>query len=139
MPSLSSLSLSRLRTCHPKLIQIVMLAVQRMAFGVVIGWRGKEDQDAAVAHGLSDEPFPQSPHNHMLPDGTPCSVAVDLVPVSPEFPHGDWNHHTGFILLAAAMQAAAADLGIRLRHWPLTLANGAQDEDHWELDRNEYA
>lgn len=40
-------------------------------------YRGKEEQDAAVARGASRARFPKSAHNFER-DGKPCSLALDL-------------------------------------------------------------
>jgi len=146
MPSFGPVSMERRRQVHPKLGMVLDRAIQRIAFGIVRAYVDEAEQEAAFNSGASDMHYPDSGHNHTVPAPTPddpnrrepCAVATDLVPLTAQYPHGDWNSHTGFILIAAAMQAAAADCGVKLRHWPLVLANGNEDRDHWELDESEY-
>lgn len=41
-------------------------------------WRGAEDQEKFFKEGKTRCHFPNSKHNKTKPDGTPCSMALDL-------------------------------------------------------------
>lgn len=108
MPSFSKHSEARLLTCHPDLQRVIRHAMETatadLDFAVLCGHRGKIEQDAAYAAGLSKTPFPTSKHNH-LP-----SLAVDIAP----YPV-DWNDYGRFKHLAEHVLASAAELGISIR------------------------
>lgn len=42
------------------------------------GYRTEDEQNAALASGKSEKPFPESMHNALNEDGKPCSLAVDV-------------------------------------------------------------
>lgn len=113
-------SRAKILTCHPVLQRVVLAAFPYapMDFTVVWGWRGKEDQDAAVASGASKTPWPTSKHNHEEL-GKPCSLAVDVAPWYALAPNIRWNrgaeftHLCGFIL--GIGQPIAHAEGFRLR------------------------
>lgn len=70
-----------LPTLHPVLREKVTLLLARLGgrFGVWEGYRDHHAQSVAYAKGYSNAAPGQSPHNHTLEDGTPCSLAADLV------------------------------------------------------------
>jgi len=78
-------SLSNLSTCHPDLQRLIKLVAAGIDEGdlsyagvsdisVLCGYRGKAEQDKAVADGASETPWPRSKHNRLPSD------AVDVVP-----------------------------------------------------------
>lgn len=98
-------SLARLSTCHQDLQHVLTEAIATGPdFTVLCGHRGKAEQDAACAAGLSKTPFPTSRHNS-LP-----SMAVDIAP----YPV-DWNDYDRFRALADHILLTAARLGVPLR------------------------
>lgn len=132
MSKLSKLSLSRLYTCDPRLITLVLEAIKTtpIDFMVVCGARSKADQDKAVAEGKSKTPWPKSRHNR-----TP-SEAVDLCPMI----QGklDWSR-SKLKLLAKHILSEATRLGIPVRWGGDFNQNGVIGDDtfidmpHFEL------
>jgi hypothetical protein len=105
MPSFGRHSESRLRTCHPDLQRVMRAAIATGPdFSILCGHRGKIEQDAAVAAGLSKTPFPTSKHN------AEPSLAVDIAP----YPI-DWSDQGRFVELAHHVLAVAAEMGVSLR------------------------
>lgn len=80
MPLFSAGSLVALASCDPRWKPIVTAAIRDLDFKVTEGWRGKPAQDAAVAAGLSQTPWPTSKHNTLDARGRPASLAIHLVP-----------------------------------------------------------
>lgn len=110
---LGKLSEERLSECHPDLQRLVREAAKGVDEGdlayagirdmtVLCGFRGKDEQDAAVASGASESPWPLSKHNRMPAD------AVDVSP----YPV-DWNEKRLEILHAYVAGIAHA-MGIDL-------------------------
>lgn len=62
---------------------------------VSCSFRNKMDQNLAYATRKTKKPWPQSKHNHMNKDGSPCSVAFDIFKLTErgvaEFPF-NWYH-----------------------------------------------
>ena len=128
--SFGRLSLERLATCATP-IQTVMHAVmarQIMDFTIVVGHRGKADQNLAYARGNSKLQWPNSRHNS-LP-----SEAIDIMP----HPTG-WKRTEPFYLLAGLVLLEAASLDIPLRwggNWDMDndlFDNKLTDLAHFEL------
>ncbi len=82
---LGSESSLRLATCHPDLRRLIVMASKGIDEGdlayvgvhdmtVLCGYRGKAEQDQAVADGASESPWPTSKHNRVPAD------AVDVAP-----------------------------------------------------------
>lgn len=137
MTSLTTVCLLKLSTCHVYLQDIVMEVSSQLPLCVVVGWRNRADQEAAFKAGKSDKHFPDSPHNHMDKGGNPCAVAVDLAPKRADGSI-DWDDADGFERINTLMQATAHTMGYTLKHWPIVLASGVVDRDHWELMEDEY-
>lgn len=108
-------------TLHPDLIRLVDAMLEDMDITLIVGHRGKEDQDKACAAGLSHTPWPTSLHN--------CSPsrAIDCSP----FPV-KWNDIDGFKKMGALAKQKAQELGIKIRYGGdfTTLS----DFDHIELE-----
>lgn len=113
-------SSGRLTTCHPVLIAVARaaIALTPMDFTILVGWRGKADQDLAVAEGNSKTPWPTSKHN-VTRDGHPEAWAFDFAPWFAEAPHIRWEEGGSFRFLAGLIIgvgtpiAAAAGFGLR--------------------------
>lgn len=98
-------SLTKLRTCHPRLHACAELALRYSPFDItcVWGWRNEEQQTTAFRLGNSQTPWPESKHNHME-DSLPRSLAVDLAPwIDGRIP---WDDDRAFCVLAGLMQYA---------------------------------
>lgn len=112
---LGQASLQRLRTCHSELQRLVKEVSRGIDEGdlsyagvtdmtVLCGYRGKAEQDAAVASGASKAPWPRSAHNKIP------AQAVDVAP----FPL-DWGDTRAFDALHAYTAGVAHALGIDLK------------------------
>ncbi|ASC68575.1 hypothetical protein B9P52_31765 [Achromobacter denitrificans] len=103
---LSARSLRRLEGVHPRLVEIVKLAIQRtpVDFTVVEGLRTAERQRELVAAGKS-----QTLNGLHLQQADGYGHAVDLAPlVGSAIPWADWAE---FLRLADVVKACAAELG----------------------------
>lgn len=123
---------AKLQTCHPDLIRVFEAAMAKLPIIIVCGHRTKEEQDAAVASGHSQTPFPLSKHN-LLP-----SRAVDF---APKEPNGriDWSDVRRFYYFGGRIMEIADGLGVPLRwgaDWDGDLElkdNRFNDIGHFEL------
>lgn len=104
MPEFSPLSKKRLAECHPDLQKLMNEVIKSYDIVVLCGFRGKDEQEKAVAEGKSKVHFPNSKHNV-----TP-SLAVDIAP----YPI-DWNDMKRWWHLAGYVKATAERLGIKIR------------------------
>jgi peptidoglycan LD-endopeptidase CwlK len=104
MPKFSTISTTRLSTCHPDLQRLFNEVVRHYDCTILCGTRGKEEQDKAFREGNSKLKFPKSKHN-----STP-SKAVDVAP----YPL-DWNDTKRFIHFAGFVEGVADCLNIGVR------------------------
>ena len=96
MPKFSALSLSRLSTCSPVLQRLMKATIEiGPDFTVLCGFRGRAEQEAALAAGHSRLGWPKSRHN-ISP-----SHAVDIAP----YPV-DWHDEARFHELADSVKRA---------------------------------
>lgn len=106
MPAFGQSSLDRLKQAHPDLQRLLLEAVKYVDFSVICTYRGREDQEEAVASGASTKHFPASKHNR-LP-----AVAVDLCP----YRNGlQWKDREAFYFLGGYMKSLAIIMGIKIR------------------------
>lgn len=112
MFSLGKTSTRRLGSCHPTLQKIVQDAIKTspIDFGVVCGFRSKEEQDKAFSEGKSNARWGDSDHNFMRGD-TPCSLAVDLAPYSAALNNYDWDNKEAFTVLHEHIKKTAYKFG----------------------------
>lgn len=108
MPVFSKRSLDILSTCDDKLQRIAHRAIKVFDFSAVEGFRNKEQQDVAVAKGLSQTPWPQSKHNK-----TPAK-ALDCAPYPIDWSNAE-SARQRFCVLAGVMLMAAYAEGVKLR------------------------
>jgi peptidoglycan L-alanyl-D-glutamate endopeptidase CwlK len=106
---LSERSLKNLATAHPKFLQLFSAVAEITPCEVICGWRGEADQHTAFVDGKSKLDWPKSKHNNTLPDGTPISLAVDVVPLPV-----DWADINAFYELARVVKAIARLKGINI-------------------------
>lgn len=104
MPAFGSNSKANLYTAHVELQRLFEEVVKGYDCTVICGYRSKEDQDKAVAQGLSKTPYPQSKHNRKP------SVAVDVAP----YPI-NWKDEKRFYHFAGYVMGVAERLGIPVR------------------------
>jgi peptidoglycan L-alanyl-D-glutamate endopeptidase CwlK len=114
MPTFSAASLSNLKTCDERLQRVFVEVVLSFDCTVTCGHRGRADQDAAVAAGKSQTPWPTSKHN------SSPSKAVDVVPYPVKWgtegtPEQRRKDVARFYLFAGYVLAVAKSLGIALR------------------------
>lgn len=128
MPTFSSKSIERLKTCDERLQLVFAEVIKHRDCTVLCGRRTKEEQDQAVKDGMSKTPWPNSKHN-ALP-----SRAVDVAPHPIDWADKErFTHFAGFVL------GIAATFGIKLRwggDWALdgTPSNDKfYDGPHFEL------
>ena len=94
----------RLKTCHPRIQEILYEAIQIVDFSVLCGHRNQADQDDVFHKGMSKVKFPNSKHNS-LP-----SLAVDVAP----YPI-DWNNLDRFTHLIGIIRGIAHARRIKIR------------------------
>lgn len=126
--NLSARSLQRLDGVHPRLVEIVKLAIQRTTvdFTVVEGVRTAERQRELVAQGAS-----QTQNSLHLKQQDGFGHAVDLAPlVDGAIPWNDWEQ---FRRLADVVKACAVELGTPVEwggDW-----KSLKDGPHFQLPR----
>lgn len=126
MPKFSALSLSRLNTCSPVLQRLMKATIEiGPDFTVLCGFRGRAEQEAALAAGHSKLGWPKSRHN-ISP-----SHAVDIAP----YPV-DWHDEARFHELADSVKRAWGAMSDGARcGYSLTWGGDwtFRDLPHWEL------
>ena len=81
MPAFGERSRRNLSTLHPLLQVVLARAIEHVDFGIIYGWRSREEQDRLVADGKSKLRWPRSKHNNVkVIDGIelPWSLAADV-------------------------------------------------------------
>lgn len=102
--ALSPISLQRLKTCDPRLVQLMEAVHARQPISILCGHRTQAEQDAAFFAKKSKVKFPGSKHN-ALP-----ALAVDICPIK-----ANWNDKTQFIDLSVIVKEEAAKLGLNIK------------------------
>ncbi len=129
-------SLANYMTLHPKMQKIADKALESIDLTIVNGWRGKAQQNAAVAAHLSQTPWPRSKHN-FIKNGKPCSRAMDFAL------YADWSgtrrSEYPFLFAAGVLFQCAQELGIKVRMgWDFN-QNFIADDNFEDLDHIELA
>lgn len=104
MPKFGALSEERLRTCDPRLQILFREVVHQYDCAVLVGHRGKEEQNKAVREGNSKVFWPNGRHN------SKPSMAVDVAP----YPI-DWKNEKRFYHFAGYVQGKASEMSIKIR------------------------
>jgi peptidoglycan L-alanyl-D-glutamate endopeptidase CwlK len=113
-------SLKRLTLCEPVLQRVFERVVREFDCVILVGHRGREEQDAAFAAGKSKLAWPKSKHNAWP------SRAVDAAPYDSRAAGGvNWDtslktragarNLARYYLFAGAVLGIAAEMGVRLR------------------------
>lgn len=113
MPNFSRQSYDRLQSCDERLVVLFERVVELYDCTILVGHRGKAEQNEAFRTGKSKLEWPNSKHND-LP-----SLAVDVAP----YPI-DWYDKLRFYHFAGFVLGVAAEQGTRIR-W-----GGDWDGDH---------
>ena len=87
MPHFSNRSMTRLSSCHPDLIALMVEVVRTIDITVLEGHRGEDRQNQMVAEKKSQLRWPKSRHN-LVP-----SLAVDVAPYVDGGVSWDWKHY----------------------------------------------
>ena len=108
MPFFGDKSKERLSQVHPDLQRLLNEVIKTYDCVILCGYRGKEEQEAALRDGKSRVHFPDSKHNH-LP-----SLAVDVAPYPVDWSDTKdsmkrWYHFVGYV------KATAERMGIPIR------------------------
>jgi peptidoglycan L-alanyl-D-glutamate endopeptidase CwlK len=104
MPRFGKKSKSRLRTCDDELQSLFNEVVKYFDCSVLVGYRGRNEQNTAYESGHSQVEWPNGKHNKNP------SVAVDVAP----YPI-DWDDRERFIYFGGFVKGCAFRMGIPLR------------------------
>lgn len=124
MRRFSEVSLTRLYTCHPKLVTLFKCVLNEADCIIICGHRNEADQNKAFDEGKSKRRWPTGEHNSMP------SRAVDVMP----WPL-DWKDEARTKEFAKVVKRQAECLGIQVVHggdWADFV-----DLPHWELAKGE--
>lgn len=130
MPNYSTISKSRLVTCHEDLQTLFNEVIKYYDCTIVYGHRGEIAQNQAYAEGKSQLKWPNSKHNKWP------SLAVDAAPF--EKTAIDWgklqsSNFAGFVMGIAAMLFAEGKITHRIRSgadWDMD--NDVDDTTFWD-------
>jgi peptidoglycan LD-endopeptidase CwlK len=132
MPSFSQISKDRLATCDPRLQDILNEAIEYVDFMVLVGHRGKEEQNEAVLTGKSQKLWPTGNHNSFP------SKAVDIAPLSTQLNDKlSWKDIVAFGRLMGYIDCIAKRRGVKLRFgldWDGDFRTVGNDPDERLLD-----
>ena len=104
MPRFGKKSKSRLRTCDDELQSLFNEVIKYFDCSVLVGYRGRNEQNTAYESGHSQVEWPNGKHNKNP------SVAVDVAP----YPI-DWDDRERFIYFGGFVKGCAFRMGIPLR------------------------
>lgn len=112
-------SLAQRATLAPPLVVLVddvaAFVPAKFDFSLICGFRGKAAQEQAFLDKASTKRWPDSMHNVQLPDGTPCSLAVDVAPYDADRKAPAWNDDLRIARLIGIFDARAIALQIPIR------------------------
>lgn len=133
MPNFSKRSISKLDTCHPDLIQLMVEVVRTIDITVLEGHRGEERQNALKAEGKSQLSWPRSKHNQSP------SLAVDIAPyIEGSGISWDWDHYHPLAEHVKATWARLEAEGKLSGDYDLSWGGdwkSFRDGPHWEISR----
>lgn len=114
MPKFGEESTRKLSECHPDLQKLFNEVIKGYDCTIITGHRNKEDQNKAVAAGLSKTPWPTGNHNAVP------SNAVDVAPYPIKWgatgdTKKDNKQIARFYHFAGYVKAKAEQLGIKIR------------------------
>ena len=118
MPKFGKTSKRRLKTCEKDLQDLFSEVVKYFDCSVLVGYRGRNEQDNAYESGHSKVKWPNGKHNKKP------SFAVDVAP----YPF-DWEDRERFIYFGGFVKGCAFRMGIPLR-WGGDWDNDTQLSDN---------
>jgi peptidoglycan L-alanyl-D-glutamate endopeptidase CwlK len=118
MPKFGRTSKKRLVTCKEDLQILFNEVVKHFDCSVLVGYRGRNEQDTAYESGHSKVKWPNGKHN------SNPSLAVDVAP----YPI-DWDDRERFIYFGGFVKGCAYQLGLPLR-WGGDWDNDSQLSDN---------
>ena len=118
MPKFGRTSRKRLITCKEDLQTLFNEVVKHFDCSVLVGYRGRNEQDTAYESGHSKVKWPNGKHN------SNPSLAVDVAP----YPI-DWDDRERFIYFGGFVKGCAYQLGLPLR-WGGDWDNDSQLSDN---------
>ena len=118
MPKFGRTSRKRLVTCKEDLQILFNEVVKHFDCSVLVGYRGRNEQDTAYESGHSKVKWPNGKHN------SNPSLAVDVAP----YPI-DWDDRERFIYFGGFVKGCAYQLGLPLR-WGGDWDNDSQLSDN---------
>ena len=118
MPKFGRTSKKRLVTCKEDLQVLFNEVVKHFDCSVLVGYRGRNEQDTAYESGHSKVKWPNGKHN------SNPSLAVDVAP----YPI-DWDDRERFIYFGGFVKGCAYQLGLPLR-WGGDWDNDSQLSDN---------
>ena len=118
MPKFGKTSKRRLKTCEKDLQDLFSEVVKYFDCSVLVGYRGRNEQDNAYESGHSKVKWPNGKHNKKP------SFAVDVAP----YPV-DWEDRERFIYFGGFVKGCAFRMGISLR-WGGDWDNDTQLSDN---------
>lgn len=104
MPTFSAISEERLKTCDPRIQQVMREVIKLFDCMVIEGHRNEADQNRAFAQGKSEKKWPDGKHNKYP------SLAIDVMP----YPI-NWKDIKRLCYFAGYVMATALQMGIKLR------------------------
>lgn len=110
MPKFGRRSSAQRATLHPKLQQIADAAIADYDYSIIKGYRGKYEQNKAVAEKRSTKLYPRSKHNKKP------SSAMDCLPYLPTRAEREnvWKNIAAFKEMIAVISYHAWRLGIKI-------------------------
>jgi len=118
MPRFGKKSKQRLKTCEEELQSLFNEVVKHFDCSVLVGYRGRNEQDIAFESGHSKVKWPNGKHNKKP------SFAVDVAP----YPI-DWDDRERFIYFGGFVKGCAFRMDISLR-WGGDWDNDTQLSDN---------
>ena len=118
MPKFGRKSREKLATCEKELQNLFNEVVRHFDCSVLVGYRGRNEQDTAYESGHSKVKWPNGKHN------SNPSLAVDVAP----YPI-DWDDRERFIYFGGFVKGCAYQLGLPLR-WGGDWDNDSQLSDN---------
>ena len=109
-----------IKSCHPYFELILDKVVEIQDLTAISGYRDRAEQERLYTTNKSNLHYPHSKHNFLL-DGTPYSLAIDIIPYFPKQVQQQrtlktvWEDKELWLWFAGVVQTVAFSQGIKLR------------------------